>query len=82
MSIKGKKTIILNISQMDAMPTGLKNGWQATPPTLGDGFDLWHWLKVQRVSAIYCDVPGSPCLSKTGPVVGPSFQIFDSLLLG
>ncbi len=22
---------------------------------------------------IYCDMPGSPCLSKTGPVVGPYF---------
>ncbi len=29
-----------------------------------------------------CDVPGSPCLSKTSPVVGPSFSIFGSLLLG
>ena len=28
----------------------------------------------------YCDVPGSPCLSKMGPVVGPSFSIFGSLL--
>ena len=27
----------------------------------------------------YCDVPGSPCLSKTGPVVGPYFLIFGSL---
>ena len=26
----------------------------------------------------YCDVPGSPCLSKTGIVVGPSFSIFGS----
>ncbi len=23
--------------------------------------------------SIYCDVPGSPCLSKTGPVYGPFF---------
>ncbi len=30
----------------------------------------------------YCDVPGSPCLSKTGPVVGPSFSIYGSLSLG
>ena len=27
-------------------------------------------------SAIYCDVPGSPCLSKTGPVYGPFFFSF------
>ncbi len=27
----------------------------------------------------YCDVPGSPCLSQTGPVVGPYFSIFGSL---
>ena len=30
---------------------------------------------------IYCDVPGSPCLSKTGSVVGPYFSIFGSLSL-
>ena len=30
----------------------------------------------------YCDVAGSPCLSKTGPVVGPYFSIFGSLSLG
>ncbi len=29
---------------------------------------------------IYCDVPGSPCLSKTGPVNGPFF--FLKFLLG
>ncbi len=29
---------------------------------------------------IYCDVPGSPCLSKTGPVYGPPFLNFGSLL--
>ncbi len=23
---------------------------------------------------IYCDVPGSPCLGQTGPVVGPYFK--------
>ncbi len=34
----------------------------------------------QLTEAIYCDVPGSPCLSKTGPVVDPSFLIFGSLL--
>ncbi len=34
------------------------------------------------VSNLYCDVPGSPCLSKTGPAVGPSFSIFGSLSLG
>ena len=34
------------------------------------------------LSLIYCVVPGSPCLSKTGPVVGPSFSIFSGLLLG
>ncbi len=27
----------------------------------------------------YCDLPGSPCLSKTGPIVGPSFFIFRGL---
>ncbi len=27
----------------------------------------------------YCDVPGPPCLSKTGPIVGPCFSIFGSL---
>ncbi len=31
---------------------------------------------------IYCDVPGSPCLSKTGLMVGESFSIFGSLSLG
>ena len=25
------------------------------------------------ITSIYCDVPGSPCLSETGPVVGPYF---------
>ncbi len=30
----------------------------------------------------YCDVPISPCLSKTGPVYGPSFLNFGGLLLG
>ena len=27
----------------------------------------------------YCDVPDSPCPSKTGPVAGPSFSIFGRL---
>ncbi len=31
---------------------------------------------------IYCDVPGSPCLSKTSPVYGPSFSNFGSLPTG
>ncbi len=31
---------------------------------------------------IYCDVPGSPCLSKTGPMVGPCVSIYGSLPLG
>ncbi len=35
-----------------------------------------------RFTHIYCDVPGSPCLSKTGPVVGPYFSIFNDLSLG
>ena len=30
---------------------------------------------------IYSDVPGSPCVSKMGPVYGPSFSIFSSLLV-
>ncbi len=31
---------------------------------------LWHLF-----SNIYCDVPDSPCLSKTGPVVGPCISL-------
>ena len=36
--------------------------------------ESWSWAWT-----IYCDVPGSPCLSKTGPVYGP---LFFSKLLG
>ncbi len=35
-----------------------------------------HWVTLYN-GHIYCEVPGSPCLSKTGPVYGPfSFQFF------
>ncbi len=34
---------------------------------------LWLYNELLSTSEIYCDVPGSPCLSKTGPVYGPFF---------
>ena len=34
-------------------------------------------------TCLYCDVPGSPCLSKTGPVYGPFLLLnFWGVLLG
>ncbi len=32
-----------------------------------------HWMVLKIVILIYCDVPGSPCLSKTGLMYGPFF---------
>ncbi len=40
-----------------------------------------YWLSSFRIG--YCDMPGSPCLSKTGPVYGPFlFLNFWVVLLG
>ncbi len=42
----------------------------------------WYLGKVvgkKRRGGICCDVPGSPCLSKTGPVVSPYFSISSGL---
>ena len=33
--------------QMESLPVGLNKGFQATPE--GTSFNLWHWLKIQRV---------------------------------
>ncbi len=41
-----------------------------------------YWISVGGRQPTYCDVPGSPCLSKTGPLFGPYFSIFGSLSLG
>ncbi len=38
-------------------------------------------LEIRIFAGIYCDVPGSPCLSQTGPVVSPSFSIFSGLCI-
>ena len=49
---------------------------------MGFLFDMDLPCTLYIPSAIYCDVPGSPCRSKTSPDYGPSFLIFNSLLLG
>ena len=40
-----------------------------------DNYSSLLFAALGKASAKYCDVPGSPCLSKTGPVVGPCFSI-------
>ena len=46
-------------------------------------FDWELFSCVHEVYCKYCDVPGSPCLSKTGPVYGPFlFLNFWVVLLG
>ncbi len=43
----------------------------------------WRYFVVCNgniVYTLYCDVPGSPCLSKTGPVYGPFFSLAPCLV--
>ncbi len=50
-------------------------------------FCATHWCCLTYhglvwIYSVYCDVPGSPCLSKMGPIVGPYFSIVGSVSLG
>ncbi len=45
----------------------------ARPYAHSSGRNLQTIQGVFKFIKIYCDVPGSPCLSRTGPVYGPFF---------